>query len=195
MATTTVQCSADTQLVQGSPTTNIGTNVDFAIREQSNNDNQNVCMRFVLPGLTGTITKINLRMLQSTGLTSADGIYVNELTQTGWTELGATWNKYDGTTDWSAAGGDYSGTLVDNANAPGVGNWISLGLYGADAQNNISTSTFGQTINIICRAPNLNNSVDKGGIFHSKDAVSEANRPYLEITYTPTDTGNFFQFF
>ncbi|HUV84560.1 MAG TPA: DNRLRE domain-containing protein, partial [Methanosarcinales archaeon] len=36
--------------------------------------------------------------------------YAARLTQLGWTELGSTWNKYDGTNAWTTAGGDFTTT-------------------------------------------------------------------------------------
>ena len=47
------------------------------------------------PELSGPVTRYCERMIRPTGYTGG-----------AWTEAGVTWNKYDGTTDWSTAGGD-----------------------------------------------------------------------------------------
>ncbi len=49
------------------------------------------------------------------------------LTQTAWSELG-TWNRYDGATLWSAAGGDYTATDADSYTYTGGGALVFDGL-------------------------------------------------------------------
>lgn len=48
------------------------------------------------------------------------------LTQTGWTEGGVTWNKYDGTNNWTSAGGDYTATDGASQTVPAINNWMDF---------------------------------------------------------------------
>jgi hypothetical protein len=61
------------------------------------------------------------------GIVGSSGrtLWAYRLTQTGWTELGSTWNKYDGSNSWSSAGGDYTTTNGVSISGPGAGNWAT----------------------------------------------------------------------
>jgi fibronectin-binding autotransporter adhesin len=105
---------------------------------------------------------------------------VHRLTQS-WTEAGATWNRYDGTTTWAAAGGDYAGTTYASSSAnPSSGQPITWDLTtlanewhsGAEANNGL----------IIINSGNTN-----GLHFVSKENSNAAGRPYLLTTVTTPD--------
>ena len=77
------------------------------------------------------------------GTCSAKTYRISRMTQTGWTEAGATWNKYDGTTAWASAGGDYTDTgAVDFNGVDSAGQWIEIDISTlvVDAINNRSNA-------------------------------------------------------
>jgi hypothetical protein len=64
------------------------------------------------------------------------------ITQPAWTELGATWNKYDGTNPWAVAGGDYGDPHV-HFTTPAATGWFTItgddfAAFLQDALNNCS---------------------------------------------------------
>jgi hypothetical protein len=87
------------------------------------------------------------------GNPNAETMSVHRLTQS-WTEAGATWNRYDGTTTWAAAGGDYAGTTYASSSAnPSSGQPITWDLTtlanewhsGAEANNGLIIINSGNT--------------------------------------------------
>ena len=57
----------------------------------------------------------------TTGIFLSDGFTIHRITQTAWTEGGATWNKYDGTNNWASTGGDFSTPTVPYTGPSGLG--------------------------------------------------------------------------
>lgn len=51
---------------------------------------------------------------------------VHRLTQQAWTEAGATWNTYDGTNAWAAAGGDYAANPQVTWLQPSSGGFVDI---------------------------------------------------------------------
>ncbi len=68
-----------------------------------------ILFRMDLTSLVGqTITSATLKFTHVNVLDTPTQTYnLYRLTQTGWTELGATWDKYDGSVNWSTEGGDF----------------------------------------------------------------------------------------
>lgn len=184
MATnTSATNNKDTQLFSTNPTTNYGSGTDLNTRETAANGVLRSILHFTLPSGSGTISKISLFIKQNTALASPQNVYAHQLTQTAWVEAEATWNIYSTGNNWTSAGGDYSGTEIDNAAAPGVGNFAELVLVGAGATNPL-TLTWGDNVHLLLKTVENGNSTDKGAIYYSKETASSGDRPYVEITYS-----------
>jgi hypothetical protein len=99
---------------------------------------------------------------------------------TTWTELGVTWNKYDGTNSWTAGGGDYdSSTPTPIAFTEGAAETITgLKPFVDDAIANR-----GNILSIIIRADNEDPGIDAWISWHSKDTPSPIGIWFLLIDY------------
>ncbi len=115
--------------------------------------------------------------------------YANRMTRLNWTEGGATWNKYDGTNNWTTAGGDYTTTNRASNNTYGTGwkSWSSATLI-QNCYDNQSKNVYlefetsdGGAVNILYRSRRYTDDTSK--------------RPKLTVTYTAPATSNFFLFF
>lgn len=53
-------------------------------------------------------------------------IKLNRLTQAALTELGVTWNKYDGSNNWASSGGDFTATNVATQAMPASYGWVEF---------------------------------------------------------------------
>lgn len=190
----------DDLIDQTSPNTNYGTSIALAVARNATYPNSyyRSLIHFTLsadPGST-TITAIKLFLYKYADVSgySCPACEVHELTQTAWTEAGATWNKYDGVNNWGTAGGDYSATIVDTTNTPlAYGNygWENWDL-GAGATNPIAGLTWNSNVHLLLKYPS--SSTQSYVQWYSRNNAT--NKPYIEITYTVTgNTGAFFQLF
>jgi len=192
---TTATNNKDTFLYKVSPNTNYGTDMGIAVHINLSSKNINGCIHFTLPGGTGTISAIKLYLYKWYDWGKITTVEVHQLTQTAWTELGATWNKYNGASNWATAGGDYSATIVDTTNSPlgvGVWGWENWDL-GPGATNPISGLTWGSNTHLLLTG-SLIYMDGRGTEWYSRNyAVDPMKRPYIEITYssaTPTPPSN-----
>ena len=111
------------------------------------------------------------------GNPSGESMDAYRLTQT-WTEGGVTWNKYDGSTAWATAGGDYNGTVRASSTAnAGIGQAVTWDVttLAQDWANNTSPN---QGLIII------NSGATNGLHFAAKENSNGAYRPYLATTFT-----------
>lgn len=188
LVTTAATNNGDAEITSANPTTNYGSQV--YLMSQRNSDGSRPwrpLIHFTLPSGSGTITAVKLFLYKYLDVSgwSLPACELHEVTQTGWTEAGATWNKYDGTNNWATAGGDYSATVVDTTNAP-----IAYGSYGWEnwdlgpgATNPISGLTWGSHVDLgLYYTPGtLEQSYTQ---WYSKEGTANY-LPYIEITYTP----------
>jgi len=110
------------------------------------------------------------------------------MTRTTWTEAGATWNKYDGVNNWTAAGGDYSATIVDSLTFAGsetAGTEAAFVLLGTGATNAMSI-TWGDTVSLLLK-PASGTSLDRWCSLASKEHATSSYRPTLRVTYLTSD--------
>jgi len=108
--------------------------------------------------------------------------YFNRLTRTNWTEAGVTWNKYDGTNNWTTAGGDYTTDDQSSASLPNTaGAWVEWDIKNI-AQYSID-SVSGQIHLLGTRS---SGSWSNGShLFCSKEYTDDTSkRPKLTVTYT-----------
>lgn len=106
--TTTAYPSIDTYINEANPTATHGADPTLLIGEAAISDRGRVLMRFDLTALLGhTVTSASLTMnANNDGLDTGTGL-ICRLTRTTWT-ADASWNKYDGTNNWTTAGADFT---------------------------------------------------------------------------------------
>ncbi|MDI6889065.1 MAG: DNRLRE domain-containing protein [Methanocellales archaeon] len=94
--------------------------------------------------------------------------------ETLWTEAGVTWNKYDGTNNWGAAGGNYNATATDSTTLSTTG-WYNLDVTSdCDALEERSWILRAYTADMYSYP-----------LVYSKEYTTDTTkRPYLEVTYT-----------
>lgn len=134
---------ADTMLRSSSyADTNYGTYPNISIGNTGIN-NQRSLLKFDLSSLAGvTLTAAPLLSLYryQNNETTTRVFRVYRVIRSGWTELGATWNKYDGTHEWGTAGcgntsTDREATDIGYTTISGTGTgWDTWTLSQADVQ-------------------------------------------------------------
>ena len=186
VATTTL--TKDGRNASPAPNTNFGSETFMYVLPAGGGSNiQRSLMGFTTPNNTGTITNVKLFLYLTTKGTQErkKKINLHEITQSGWTEAGFTWNKYDGTNNWTTAGGDYSATIVDAISAPPTtATWYTWEIYGGGADNPV-TVNWNTSYNFILKgAAETTGNTDSYRDFASRSTTATSTRPYIEITYT-----------
>jgi len=102
-----------------------------------------------------------------------------------WTESGITWNKYDGTTSWTTAGGDYTETGGASLTMPGsMPRWVEWDVTNiVEAWIEDSQPNYGFIIKDGDETLTVDNWV--WASFRSSEYINQPDRnPILEIIYT-----------
>ena len=107
--------------------------------------------------------------------------WVYRLTQTGWTELGSTWNKYDGTHAWASAGGDYTTTDGASAVMPASYGWVA---WTVTAQVQTAVDSVGRIAHFLVKDDVETGSQVRAADFYSKDAGGSAYWPKLYVDWS-----------
>lgn len=169
--------TGDTGISSYEPNTNMGNGTEIWLQEGGT---ERAIFNFSIPAMpeyADTITSIKLYARVIDSPEPYKQVEVRELTQD-FTEMGATWNTYDGSNNWISSGGDYSATIIDSIPMVNVGQWLVLNLYGEGSDNPISY-TWGDNFDLILKAN------EAGG--NNRISSTEGDyTPYLEITYTTT---------
>ncbi len=183
----TVEPDDDLNIYQQSPDTNYGDGTDLNVRKTQANQILRTLLRFTLPNGSGKITKVAVWLKSKTDLSDNSSMNIYPMIQTGWTEVGATWNKYDETNNWATAGmgagTDYTDTTIKGFTPNAAGEWTEIDILGGDSTNPL-TLNWGSIVDVMIRGHETSVNVDTGKIFYSKENDA-ANRPYLEVTYEP----------
>lgn len=147
-------------------------------------------LNFTMSSGSGTISAVKL-YLKSLGVYTAAGTTeAHQLTGTGganWTESGACWAYYTGSSAWATAGGDFSATVIHSITDPTAENWGALILLGTGSTNPLSL-TWGSTVNLLLKQ-NDETGTEHGWAPYFRGADA-GNRPYIEITYAAAATTN-----
>lgn len=115
------------------------------------------------------------------GNPTGETMSIYRLTQA-WTEMGVTWNRYNGANSWATGGGDYDGTVRASSTAnPGVGEAITWDVTGL-AQD-WANGTYANNGLII-----INSGTTSGLHFASKENGTAAYRPVLAVSFTTPST-------
>ena len=108
-------------------------------------------------------------------------ITCSEVTETGWVYTEACWNHYAGTTHWTAAGGDYTGTNSVNDTVPASFGWMDWDI--TTLIQHFKTSHSG-IANLILTDPNTVAESDyRTTGFRQGNYADVSYRPKLVITY------------
>ena len=103
------------------------------------------------------------------------------LTQTAWTELGVTWNKYDGTNAWATAGGDYTTTNGASAVMPASYGWVA---WTVTAQVQTAVDSVGRIVHFLVRDGAETGAAIKRGYFYSRTYADTSLRPKLYVDWS-----------
>jgi len=176
----------DATLGNWAPNTQKGTEEEIDIyRNSGAGEIARITFGFTLPILDGTIDQVNLFLYNHTTLQNHT-INVHESTKD-FTES-ATWNTYNGTNNWTTAGGDYSATIIDSVNMTNAvtNYWVEFGIIGTSSVNSL-TKNWGDKIYLILKH-STEGGVYQYSFFRSKEYVTDTSkRPYIEIIYTPEE--------
>jgi len=192
LTTTTYQPStADTRLSQYNPNTNYGSGTFFEVQNVTNYFGRSL-LYFDTSDIPDGVTFSQGDLLLYVSSYSSTTFYIRacRLTQTAWTEMGATWNKYDGTNSWTTAGGDFTTTnsVEISLATSGWATWNASSLI-QDCYNNQS-----KKVHLLLKSREDN----AGGWrdFYSREYTDDPSlRPKLTVTYTAPINSSFFLFF
>ena len=99
------------------------------------------------------------------------------LTRTNWTEAGVTWNRYDGTNNWTTAGGD--ATSTNQATAEAVGN-ATVVTFDVTAMLRDAIAAGLTRLHVLLSGPEADGASNYYAGFTSETSTA-AERPKLEI--------------
>jgi hypothetical protein len=153
--TVTIPTDADVKVQSANPTTNYATStlaVDGGVDPE-----KDVYLRFPVTGLTGTVTKVVLRVHVSNGTNNAAAVYASA--NSTWTETGLTWNTRPGP----------SGPVLANAAAVATGAFLDYDVTGLLTGNGVTS---------VVLLPESNDDF----LIDSRESTVTANRPQLIIT-------------
>jgi hypothetical protein len=142
---------------------NANNNFGGSMTSDFTNGPRNGLIDFTLSSGSGSISAVKI-FLYAGSVSTSGNVSCYQLS-TAWTQAGVTWNKYDGTNNWTAPGGDY-GAAIATTNVTGAGAYFSwditsLGLTWGNDCNLIFVTAAAQVDYDIATFP-----------------------PYVEITYT-----------
>lgn len=176
---TTVQVSAsgDTLIVSTSPTSNFGT---LATLQERTGKVSTVVFDLSAIPVNASVTSSKVLLTCNTG-TNGVSTELHRMLRP-WTELGATWNTYDGTSNWATAGAanstiDYNSTVLATFTWTSIDDQIEIAVPTSIVESwvNGSASNYGFRI-----SPTSATELR----FHSREAATAGFRPLLEISYT-----------
>lgn len=145
--------------------------------------------------LGASIPNATLTLFAATGsiISGSQQFTVYRLTEAGWTELGVTWNQYDGSNAWTSAGGDYATQDSDSVSISSAGENLvfdSLAALAADAVANRNG-----LLHLLVIGPELGSNNHM--LVHSSDGADSAKWPKLVVDFeapvpqlTVTDHGD-----
>ena len=168
----------DTDMSSASPNNNYGANPNISV-----NFGQGVALvQFDLSSIPAgsVIQSAQMSLYHTVG--GNDTVSAYRVTKpwnegTGAAGSGATWNKYNGVTAWTAAGGDYDPPPGVSIALPAINTWATWDLTSLTAARAAGTQ---QNYGIALAASGGGNNS-----FASSDNGTAANRPRLVVTFLP----------
>ncbi|MBN1793398.1 MAG: DNRLRE domain-containing protein [Candidatus Omnitrophica bacterium] len=194
--TMTIYSTKDTYIDQKNPTANYGTTGTLSVNSKTAGSQlMHALVQFDLSGIPVstpdfTLESVVLQLYEYSSQSSTSRTFTANVMTRDWTEgnntsgSGATWNRYDGTNSWTAAGGDYDVTL-GSASAtisptPGAGLWIDWDITDIvqDWLDGVYDN-YGLLIKDGAEGTSANNQTD----FYSRNSTY-AEKPRLIVKYT-----------
>jgi hypothetical protein len=142
-------------------------------------------LRFDLTAIpaNATIESAALTMYHANSTLPAGGtFYLYRVTQTAWTEFGATWDTFDGLEEWQTAGGDFTATDGDSSVVPDSSSDLIFSMLKPLVDDALALR-LGQ-LHAIIIGPETG-SVDNYFEGKSSDHADAGARPRLVVNYTP----------
>lgn len=140
-------------------------------------------LRFDLtPYLDQTLTAASLTLKKGSGNVTNQTFTLHRLTQTAWTEMGATWLKRDGATNWTTPGGDFDAAPAASVFMPAAVDLVFPNLI-ALCQDAINFR--GGMLNLLIKgdAGSGTNLLEP----YTREVATAALRPTLSLSYTQAD--------
>ena len=179
-------CDADNSLQEYYPTGNYGTAINMTTNPRLSYRRRAI-LKFDLTSqiVAGSIVNsatLSLYYYAYTGNPVGRTIWAYRITQTGWTELGSSWDHYVGTTHWAAAGGDYTTTNGASVVVPAAPGWMA---WTVTAQVQTAIDSVGRIAHFLMRDGTESGSTDYQAHFYTRDyAVDLTKRPKLYVDWT-----------
>lgn len=146
MPTQDFNSTADTDVDSANPNTNTGSATDLTIGKTGKSTFKKAHIRFDISSLPAGVTiaaaELHVNVVVPAAAKSYH-IYRLRADDEPWTEAGDTWNKYDGTNNWTVAGGYYDTVTPTPVNftgptGGGLRTITGLGAHARDARDNRS---------------------------------------------------------
>jgi hypothetical protein len=180
---------ADTFLNKNSPNTIYGTQTYLNVYAPATAIERSI-LKFDMTGQipAGVIINSATLSLYYYTIAIADPVgrtyWVYRLTQTGWTQAGASWNYYVGTTAWATAGGDYTTTDGASVTMPAGFGWVA---WTVTAQVQTAVDSVGRVAHFLVKDGAESSNV--GASFYSNNYTTDTTkRPKLYVDWTVPPT-------
>ncbi len=181
--------AADSTLKQADATANFG-GERLEVTSQSGGQNTRVILRFGLTGSipAGSAVKTSILMLVLEANEGSRNHAAQRITgDPQWTESGVTWNRRDGSTNWTTAGGDFFGSAADTITT-GTTNGVTLSwnIRTDGGVTNIPQGWLDGTVanrGLIIKDTVESSSTRRRTRYFSKETGSGSQQPRLEVHY------------
>lgn len=169
------------------PTTNFGTSTAMAITWASGTTLiRRGLIRFDLSAIPAgsaiSAAALTFNHADPTGDATGKALELHRITQPAWTELGSTWNTYDGTNNWASAGGDFVALAGATEAAPAAGGGAGTVEYDVKTLAQDALDERSGLLDLLIRLDNESGS-DYSCVLRSSDYTTALERPLLAITY------------
>jgi len=176
-----------TMINSNAPTTNYGTNIKLAVGYYGTAKTY-IWRTYIEADISALIGETieatsELRLYATSVLSGPEACHIYRVTQTACTEAGMTYNKYDGTNNWTTAGGDFTTPSVAFTYPAAAGDLIITGAELAAFLQDAIDSRSG-IARMMLKLDTENG--DRGGEFYSDDYTGSYYllwRPELYVVY------------
>ena len=172
-AVSTTSPSGDAMFENSGVNTNYGGATNIAMGWNGGTANYRSAISFVMPNITGTVSDIKLFLKEQTNF-GGSGTFEAHVASSSFDENTVTWANQP----------TFNPTIISSFSTHIVGVQY-FGLYGASSTNPITVPANGASSYFL-----LKNSIESGSLsqenFASKENATVSDRPYFEITYTPS---------